>query len=551
MSFNGSVVLSTFSYIKYAMIRSLIITWCITLVLALNAEADAIKYELELNNTAAQPKLFVKANIQSEMSGNVVANLPDWWAGTNHYKQIKNVDVPNHEFAVKNKKIIIKVGQKINNLTFSYEIHKSPNKIINIHECLIQNDLIHSPGFALFAIPDHFNNDPNLVFTINWRNIPKEFNFLSSYGDQSTIRFAGDINRLQRAFYSSGKFNVIKIPVANNKIVNLAISGSFSKTDEGISNFTQTLINSQRRFFKDYDIPFYAISLIEGNEENSMGGTCFNNSFIAYSHKNLDWLKYKLLFAHEHLHNWIGVKMSGSSTPEHYWFTEGFTDCLSISLLYKAGLISKTQLIQTINEILREYYLSPYLNKNNSFIIKNFWKNYECEKLPYRRGLAFYIFLNSLIKKNNNNNSIEDIILSVTKDQKFEIDRFVNALKPHLQEDPCAILTKYILKGETIKFDHLGAFKRKYMGRFDLGFSRDALVQNQEIRNINYKSNAYKCGLREGMKVSHYSFPNGRDSQTIAIIGVDNKLFQFKPEGTKKFECFQLKKSELGVNYLF
>jgi len=71
----------------------------------------------------------------------------------------------------------------------------------------------------------------------------------------------------------------------------------------------QEIVKTQRSFFNDHDFPYYVISLIEGNDTNSMGGTRLYDSFAAYLPKGMKHLDYYILFAHEHLHNWLGGKM--------------------------------------------------------------------------------------------------------------------------------------------------------------------------------------------------------------------------------------------------
>lgn len=57
------------------------------------------------------------------------------------------------------------------------------------------------------------------------------------------------------------------------------------------------VINSQRALFNDFDFPYYAISLIEADDQSSMGGTRLSDSFTAFlprgMHKNDYYIKGK------------------------------------------------------------------------------------------------------------------------------------------------------------------------------------------------------------------------------------------------------------------
>ena len=164
--------------------------------------------------------------------------------------------------------------------------------------------------------------------------------------------------------------------IANNKNpVFLSLYGSFDIKDSSIVSSLQEIVKTQRTFFNDHDFPYYAISLIEGNDPNSMGGTRLHDSFTAYLPKGMKHTDYYILFAHEHLHNWIGGKISNNQPDSSdYWWSEGFTDYYSRVLALRSGGIALEEFIEECNQIFRNYYLSPVLNEPNSKIKNSYWK---------------------------------------------------------------------------------------------------------------------------------------------------------------------------------
>ena len=184
------------------------------------------------------------------------------------------------------------------------------------------------------------------------------------------------------SIYVAGKTRVCNIGDSSHPVF-LSLYGSFQLKDKQIAADMKGIIQSQRKFFNDFDFPYYAISLIEGDSPSSMGGTRLFNSFTAFLPKGMQRTDYYILFAHEHLHNWLGGKISKNQDEElNYWWSEGFTDFYSRLIAARSKGISSKTFRQQINQFLQEYYLSPVAQEPNSRIKKDFWNNRDVEKLP-------------------------------------------------------------------------------------------------------------------------------------------------------------------------
>lgn len=69
--------------------------------------------------------------------------------------------------------------------------------------------------------------------------------------------------------------------------------------------------------------------------------------------------------AHELMHIWMnqandGIKRAGGGS--HAWFTEGFTDYLTIKLMRQAGLLDRTMAAQRVANLIRRYQLGRRLS---------------------------------------------------------------------------------------------------------------------------------------------------------------------------------------------
>ncbi len=91
-------------------------------------------------------------------------------------------------------------------------------------------------------------------------------------------------------------------------------------------------------------------------------GGAFENSFamlLATPLSAADEISWSHTLGHELQHVWMGAgAIHGVPGGEIDWFTEGFTDYLTIKLMYRAGLIDNSRLTQRIGGILRRFELA-------------------------------------------------------------------------------------------------------------------------------------------------------------------------------------------------
>ena len=173
-----------------------------------------------------------------------------------------------------------------------------------------------------------------------------------------------------------------------------------------------------------------------------------------------NWEGVESVFNHELMHNWIGRKIENSGLETlDYWFTEGFTDYFCYKNMLSANIMTEGQWLAKMNEIYKNYQLSPAKNMpNDSITTYNFWNNFEYEKLPYRRGLLFAFALDMKIKtisqnKYSLNNVMWDLFKYCQKEKKpFSRAVFLDLAKKYAQEDIQPLFNAHIIKGEDFDF---------------------------------------------------------------------------------------------------
>lgn len=59
----------------------------------------------------------------------------------------------------------------------------------NVHETIIRQNLIHSPGYGLFTLPEDINDKDKIEFNIEWNNISDSWKIISDYGISKSFKF--------------------------------------------------------------------------------------------------------------------------------------------------------------------------------------------------------------------------------------------------------------------------------------------------------------------------------------------------------------------------
>jgi predicted metalloprotease with PDZ domain len=498
------------------------------------------------------PAIKVTAEIRGEIRSQLSVDLPSRWASGEYVEQLKEVKVDNFSYRIISNnelcsQLIITIPKFTDRVIISYEVHQKNGDPAEVHEAIIRTDLVHSVGYGIFAIPSDAEETDKISFNIEWKEMPNKWKTISSYGTAKLLNFTAKAQELLHAIYAAGNLRIYQIADSKNPVF-LSLYRSFDVKDNSIVASLQEIVKTQRSFFNDHNFPYYAISLIEGNDPNSMGGTRLYDSFAAYLPKGMNHTDYYILFAHEHLHNWIGGKISNNERSSlDYWWSEGFTDYYARVLALRSGGISLEEFIDECNQILRNYYLSPVINQPNSKIKNSFWKNENVQKLPYARGFVFAVYLNSLIKLYDDTKSVDNIILDlfkIAKQQPFSVKSFKEIAKNYTFQGIEQEISRFIDQGKTINLTTatpILPLETIKMGQYERGFNRDKILKNKIIHNINPNSNAYKAGLRNGDKVVEFSFPKGSDPDQIATIKTINKTFKFRPESDNKKEIYQFK----------
>lgn len=423
---------------------------------------ESIAYQITPNLN--ERMLSVHAKYYGNFKNLEVIDLPYKWGNASYIEHIKNIQILNPEAKISinkkyNNELAIRLPCQTNFIEISYEIHFLKNDSnFDIQYLIFTQNLIHIPGHALFAVPNNLALNNNLEISVLWHNIPGEWRVESSHGSGKSQSFNSNSFDLLHSVFIIGKFRKYEFLI-KNKPIRLCLYGSFDFSDKTIIRDTKKIIQSQRDFFNDYSSDNYLVVVLEPINKNAkmalMGGVGLYNSITTYFSHGITEKQFKLLFAHEHMHNWIGGTIQNSEEELNYWWSEGFTDYYSRVLSAKCGALSVNEFITEIYNILYEYYNSPVINVKNTMIKNKFWNSYDVYRQVYLRGFVFALFLNCKIKNNTKNSSTDEILryfYSNNENIKFSNRNFLKVLQniniytKEIEKD----FNDAIIKGRTI-----------------------------------------------------------------------------------------------------
>jgi predicted metalloprotease with PDZ domain len=472
--------------------------------------------------------------------------LPSEYAGQNElYKTITNIRTSKNISLVSTNRpdsFIVKHANK-KEFTITYDLHQDFTESLKhplYFRPIIQKELFYISGYCGLIYPGLESNS-RIHCTVDYVNFPAEALTGNSFFNNATHQsFVTTLEEIRNAFYFAGNMRFKEFTSSGSKLV-IALYGKYAFSDEDLfANITQ-LVSEQRRFWKDTLHPYFIITLLPVESQTS-GGTAYHNSFSIFYNQKFklgDALQY--LIAHEYFHTWIGQKMQ-QMQPEEMgkWFTEGFTEYYSFKMLLKTGIITEDEYLNKVNDVLKKYYLSPFVASKNEEMVARYFTDMNVNRLAYNRGMIIAMILNNEIEKNKKG-SLDQFMLDyytqLPDPKTFDEQRFFTVLKNYVSEDIIQIV-KDINQGKNEALQaHLAmanyqAEQREIMD-FELGFDLAESRKNKKVTGLVPGSAAAAAGLKEDQKLDGGMSIYGGDPDKPAKIGIiedgQRRVIQYFP----------------------
>ena len=524
--------------------------------------AHELTYVVEPICEGESCRLLVGLTFQGDSSGASRLLLPlEWSDGVELYKAIRNIRSLSEDVKVEDTKEphVKTVHHRPNQrVSLTYEVVSQPPgtqlTVAVYHNPVLRPTYFYVIGQALWVYPEMPGTTP-LRVTLHWKNIPKGWALINSFGvSESRQKVKTTLHRFRAGTFLAGDYRIKRFEIKKRPVYAVT-RGQWRFPDEKLNSLVQKLVQVQRDFWNSYDFPYYFVALLPSDRRNVRGGEGRTNSFSLYLPKNLTTLSVEhdvYLLAHEMFHAWNPLRLGGYENDRLYWFGEGFTDYYAFLLLLRAGLMSLDEYVAAHNSWIKAYYTSPVRSLTADEMVQKRQTHRAAGQLFYKKGYLLANHLDFTIRaKTDGKHSLDDVMRSLLKSSKPGINlsekRIADALLPYLQEQGASDIEKYMNRGELVPADNsFGAcatVEDIEHRSLDVGFDFTKSFKTRVVSGVAPDSNAHKAGLRDGQKMVTWNIlDDPKIEATVTVVeGAAQTVLQYYPASTEVIRLPQFK----------
>lgn len=489
------------------------------------ARTVELHYKLEPRPNSSQSLLHVEVAVKGlQQPYNAALIVPSSWGNaSNLAKAVRNlaahtpgqriVDSPDPD----RKQV---QGYTKGPLVYSYDVvndWEGPMRESVRHRPHVETAYIEVNARNAFVLPDIGDSQP-VQCTFEWK-LPPGWTLATSFGTAPRQKFQGDWDKMRNAVFVAGDFRLLQSRLGKGQLV-LAIRGAWKHEPE-ITAQIQKIIPIVREFWRDDDFPYYLVTIVPMEHSGSGGGGFTNAVSLHFSTEARADRGLLELMAHEVFHSWNPYRVGRLSGPAEaiYWFTEGFTTYYAGLLLHRAGAITQTEYLDSVNRIIRDYALSPAKAASTNQLIEWARKGEPKNGISYERGALAALWLDTAIRRRSAGRaSLDSVMLDLFHEvrsskrsvPRLDTDRVLQTVSRYLPPEEVKRIRDTVESGALLDppadaFLPFAKQTKREMFSFELGMDRTALVERHVVEQLAAGSAAERAGLREGDRINAMS----------------------------------------------
>jgi len=279
-------------------------------------------------------------------------------------------------------------------------------------------------GRTVLGYPERMRIGLERPVAFDWSQLEQGDNAVHSFGqvvggktDQESFETA--LGAVQNGLFLVGDVEVRNTTVRDAE-VRYAGFGALPVKPGALSKPVNKVIEAQRTFWDDFDVPPYLIGMF--GVDNccwSVGDAVYHGFASVLAQREPRSMRSHVvqLVAHEHLHRWIPDKL-GSPRPfqTYLWFVEGFTEHYARTFKLQTGFLDYETLVQKVNGTIESYWNSPVREANRTKVQKGFRKRPPLTQLPYQRGELMALNWNARIRRaTDGEKSLDEVMRALQK----------------------------------------------------------------------------------------------------------------------------------------
>ena len=491
---------------------------------------ETLEYKIKFNDLNKKC-IHVEAFLPTEEDGVLTVQVPQSGIASlkinSSYIKIENVSPLFKRFTFEAQK---KIG-------FQYELCMSEVPFGDIDYPFLNERFFSILVYSALIFPD-YPNEKEVKVKISLENLEPDFKLFGPNGNISKdIAIQDTVDRFSTYILLGTKDDIFDIEVRGKHFFAVTNNKDISLSSEKIEKY-RNILSFQMSLMNDFDSnPSLLFFLVKPNAD--LYARHFTNTLSLLMPVNPSNEMLMRAFSHEYFHRWLGIKMRADEhLGDLLWFIEGVNDFFGIEATYLTDSVTFQEYLNIVNDILKEYYLSPISQLDYDFLSSKIYDDFQYRKTAQVRGyLASFavdvIERGDLIKhpfikaiKNILNKSTKDDI-SLTPLMVFE------NIKNNLEESKWEETKSFINTGINIKLpDEIYNERAKLINykiaAADYGFDLEKLFNEKLIADLDKDSQAYKIGLRDGMTVLYHDIAFSRPSAEITMyVSENNEVLKF------------------------
>ncbi|MGB8031016.1 MAG: hypothetical protein WCF30_15290 [Terracidiphilus sp.] len=366
----------------------------------------------------------------------------------------------------------------------------------------------------------------------DWQQLPAAWTLATSFGTSAlpTNRcqtFTGPWIRVNEGLYAAGDYRIHQFQI-NGQPAFLAVRGDWTFSDDEAIEDIRKVVGIVRDFWHDNAFPYFLVTLTPFDRDHgSADGSQFTNAFWMFVSR-LDSLNGLLpTLAHESFHAWdpgeMGMVPSGYDENLIKWFREGPTEYYAQLLTYRAGELSASDYITSLNIALLRFPAS-----NDEYV----------------RGRVISLWLDGTIRRESGGKrSLDNVMFEMVRDgrQPYTLNRILDTAGHYLSPSSRTLLQEAVIQHGNLpapaQLPILGNCARASLDdvpTFDLGFDFDQSRAEKIISGVVENGPAFNAGIRNGQMLLSSSYYKGNPDRlakfTVHDDTGDNQI-TFYPRG--------------------
>ncbi|WP_321792736.1 hypothetical protein [Burkholderia pyrrocinia] len=400
------------------------------------------------------------------------------------------------------------------NVTLKYTVgvQEGPKRRGPPFNLLAQDGGISGAGVSFLVVPDSERKDWETTTFWDLDAMPPGSTGFTSCGSNPTP-FVGDPLYAQFMIYMAGPLTVIPSNAPHGAKLNGAWLGAPSFDTEAVTTWCAKL----------YPVMVSKLPNNKGRDFQLMGrrgfiptsgGVAATNSFlIGYGNMPEPSANIKFLLAHELAHPLAG-SLEVDDGMRNQWYSEGLAEFYKLITPIESGLASDEEVLAEFRKSTRGYYASRLINMHNDDVRALFWADRQAQKIPYARGLLYFLALNHrMLAASNGERSLDDLVNIMQENEREgrpnDLAAWKGLLFEELGEAELQILDDMI-EGKTV-VPPIEIFGTRFVRRelevnvIDPGFPEKALSEGR-VYDLDPDSRAFAAGLRNGDFIESHDY---------------------------------------------